>query len=183
MHITKVLFIASLATVALAAAEARAGTKFYAYEGRDAVRDGVGGAKDVVDGVDFWLEGTPPHRYQLVGVINDERLKSGLIGMISMAQFKHDIAKRVRNAGGDAVILTNSQDNVVGMTSTSFGNASGAATSMNGTTNFAGYGSSSSWVGLVKHQQAHFFVIKYLPDPAAAPAAPGQPTPAPAQAQ
>src|SRR3546814_5189733 len=50
-----------------------------AYEGRDAIQEGVGGAKVSKHGIDYWTNGTPPRRFQLLGFITDKRRDSGLV--------------------------------------------------------------------------------------------------------
>ena len=37
------------------------------------VREGGYGTRKVVDGVDIWTAGEPPRKYQVLGIINDER--------------------------------------------------------------------------------------------------------------
>jgi hypothetical protein len=56
-------------------------SEFLAYDGKDAIHDGRGGERKTVDGVDFWMTGDPPHRYQVLGSIVDRRHQSGLIGL------------------------------------------------------------------------------------------------------
>ena len=55
---------------------------FVAYEGRNAIQEGDGGAKKSIDDVDMWADGAPPRKFTLLGFITDRRYKSGLIGMI-----------------------------------------------------------------------------------------------------
>ena len=42
--------------------------EFLPYEGKNAIQEGEGGTKKVVDGVDFWADGAPP-RMQLSATI------------------------------------------------------------------------------------------------------------------
>jgi hypothetical protein len=50
---------------------------FYDYQPLEArapvVREGGYGTRKVVDGVDIWTAGEPPRKYQVLGIINDER--------------------------------------------------------------------------------------------------------------
>lgn len=135
---------------------ARAGTEFLAYEGKDAIQEGRGGERKTIDGVDFWMDGTPPHRFQILGSIRDERWESGIIGIIRMSNLGRDIAKRVRELGGDGVILSDSHDNIKGYASSSFGSATYGYGSA--------FGSSSSYTHAYGSHSSSFVVVKYLPD-------------------
>ena len=93
---------------------ARAAPKFLAYEGKNAIHDGQGGDKQTVDGVDFWSDGDPPHKFQVLGSLTDRRHQSGIYGAIRMSDLDKDIAKAARAAGGDAVILQSEESEVIG---------------------------------------------------------------------
>jgi hypothetical protein len=153
-----VLFAASAATAA----------DFLAYEGKPVIRTGEGGTRKVVDGVDFWQSGEPPHRYQVLGTIEDSRHETGLYGMVRMAGLDHDIAKAVHAAGGDGVILAGEGEKVVGLTH--FDNASAAGSYGGGA--WSAHGSSFGMVRQMKSHQVSYVVVKYLPDDPAGPAAP-----------
>jgi hypothetical protein len=66
-------------------------TDFQSWEGRNSVVEGHGGTRKVVDGMDVWTQGDPPRRFQVLGIIEDERPG----GLIPMAQLKHDIVRRL----------------------------------------------------------------------------------------
>jgi len=85
-------------------------TEFQSWEGRNSVVEGRGGTKKVVDGIDIWTFGDPPRRFQVLGIIQDERPG----GMIPMAQLKHDIVQKARQNGGDAVIFVSSASQLAG---------------------------------------------------------------------
>ena len=76
-------------------------TEFQAYEAREKVIVGTGGTKSVTDGIEFWENGDPPRTYEIIGVIDDDRPN----GIIQMAMFKGAIAAKVKEVGGDAVIM------------------------------------------------------------------------------
>lgn len=158
-----------LATSALISPTASAGTDFLTYQGRDAVQEGRGGNMKVVDGVDFWLDGSPPRRFQILGSIVDERHKTGLIGAMAMSNLEQDIAKRAHAAGGDAVILTDAQDNVHGYVSSNFASASG-----NG---YSAFGNSTGRTRPIESHASRYLVVRYLPDDPALPASAPPPTP------
>src|SRR5579864_8344053 len=110
-----------LAAMLLAAWPATASTEFLAYQGRDSIHEGQGGDKKVVDGVDFWVDGSPPQRFQVLGAITDERWRSGLYGLMQISRLQHDIAKEVRAVGGDGVIITDAEDRVWGYSTSTYG--------------------------------------------------------------
>ena len=125
-------------------------TEFQAWEGRNSVVEGRGGTRTVVDGVDVWTFGDPPRRFQVLGIIQDNRPG----GIIPMAQMKHDIVAKARQSGGDAVILLSSQSQLAGYYTSSSATAYGYG-------NFASAYGSSTTVPVTRHSAA-FVVIKYL---------------------
>jgi hypothetical protein len=160
----KALFVA---TGLMGMTHAALAQDFLAYEGKNAIHEGQGGEKKSVDGIDFWMNGDPPRRYELLGSLTDERHKSGLWGMISMSNLDGDIAKAAKAAGGDAVILAGEQDEVTGVVH-----------SVNGTAGNGSFGA-TGFSRNIKQHDSRYLVVKYLPDDA--PAAPSaQPSP-PAQ--
>jgi hypothetical protein len=161
----KRLTLALVSAIGLAGA-AHAETQFLAYQGPDAVKQGQGGDMKSIDGVDFWLDGSPPHRFQVLGKLDDERWRSGLYGLIQVANIERDIAKRTKAAGGDAVILTNSENNDWGVAGSTYGSASWYGYS--GSFNAHTYGTKAT----------RYVVVKYLPDgdaPTWSPPLPSQP--------
>lgn len=81
------------------------------YEGRNAFRDGEGGTRVTVDGVDIWSNGTPPRRYEILGVLTIE--VGGGAGAASV--IRAEAASRVKAAGGDAAIQMDATESVSGM--------------------------------------------------------------------
>jgi hypothetical protein len=146
-------------------ATATLGQDFTAYEGKNTVREGEGGGKKVVEGVDFWSDGEPPRKYKLVGYITDRRLKSGLFGMASMAGLEKDVALLAKKNGGDAVIQMGSETETTGSVGTAFGSRFGNSAS--------GFGAAAA----VQKNNSKFAVLKYVNDvdlpPPAVPAAAG----------
>lgn len=112
--------------VVLACAHVR--QQYAAYEGPDAVRKGEGGTKFTVDGVDFWTTGSPPRQYRILGILTDTRRDK----RIAAASFAPDIAERVAEVGGNAVIYIDESTKYVGTystghaTATSYGNTASA---------------------------------------------------------
>jgi len=97
---------AMVAAALLAGPAAWAGTGFLTYDGWDSVQQGRGGEKKVVDGVDFWMSGSPPRRFKILGSIDGARRRGGLAGMVSFSSPDDGVAKQTLAVGGDAVILT-----------------------------------------------------------------------------
>lgn len=92
-------------------------TTFLAYEGRqDLIFEGVGGARTIVDGVDFWQHGDPPRTYQLIGYIKDKRGR----GLISTLTKESNVATKAREFGGDAVIVLEANQTITGYARTAF---------------------------------------------------------------
>lgn len=138
------------------ASVAASAQEFVAYEGKNAVREGDGGAKKTVEGVDFWSDGAPPRKFVLVGYVTDRRHKSGLIGMARMASLERDVAAIVKENGGDAAILVNSESETVGRIGNGLAQGNGSTAS--------GFGAS---VGIQKHN-SKFAVVRYVNEPDAA---------------
>jgi hypothetical protein len=138
--------------------------EFVAYEGKNAIKEGEGGAKKTIDGVDFWSDGTPPYKFKIVGFITDRRHKTGLVGMFRMSNLESDIAEIAKNQGGDAVISISSESEVVGGIGQNFGTATGSATTMGGVTTGSAMGTSSMITQSVQKQNSKYMLVKYLKD-------------------
>jgi hypothetical protein len=139
---------------------ALAGPDFLIYEGPDAVRQGQGGERKTVDGVDFWLSGNPPRKFQVLGSLVDRRHKTGIYGAIRMSGLDSDIAKAAKQAGGDAVILQEENDEVTGIADFRSANVYGTG----GPTWYNGNGFSSGVARPIEAHNSSYLVIKYLPD-------------------
>jgi hypothetical protein len=153
---------------------------FVSYEGKDAVQEGTGGEKKIVDGVDFWSNGAPPRKFKVIGYITDSRFKSGLIGMMRMSGLESSIAKEAKKAGGDAVVLTNSEVETKAVIHNSSTYSSGTANTsgnMNATTSgntttgtfgatttAQGQSNTSSYDTKWEQQHTRYAVIRYLAD-------------------
>jgi hypothetical protein len=125
-------------------------TDFQPWEGKNSVIQGQGGTKKVVDGMDMWTNGDPPRRFRILGIIDDERPG----GIIPRAELKHDIVKKARQHGGDAVILISSSSQLAGYYS-----AGTVNTNFYGTT-ATSFGSSTTIP--ITRRASKFAVIKYL---------------------
>ncbi|TAK90276.1 MAG: hypothetical protein EPO06_09860 [Burkholderiaceae bacterium] len=77
-------------------------TNFQQYEGRNGAQiiEGEGGTKEIIDGIEYWGTGTPPRRYQILGVVTIEDFDN----VFGNQRIRHAIADQVKAAGGDAAI-------------------------------------------------------------------------------
>jgi hypothetical protein len=85
-------------------------TDYYTYQGAP-IMTGKGGAAKNVDGVDLWIMGSPPRRFQIIGYITDSRPG----GPIPIAMRDSAVASEARAKGGDAVIMNSDSSQLVGM--------------------------------------------------------------------
>lgn len=95
-------FIGSVLLLAATPALSQAKIDFAAYEGTPVIKVGTGGTKITKNGIDYWTTGEPPRRYQVIGAVQDKRDETWDGGH---AIGSPSIAKKVRKAGGDAVIV------------------------------------------------------------------------------
>ena len=92
------------------ATPAFAGTEFATFDG-DAIRQGEGGTRITKHGIDFWTTGTPPRKYQVLGVMTDGRSED-TFGRTAIGSRK--VAKRVMALGGQGVIVMDQKTDVGG---------------------------------------------------------------------
>ena len=137
-------------TVFSSAEPAVAGAKiiYSAYEGKPLIRTGDGGSKLAKNGIDYWTSGEPPHRYLVIGTIEDRRDEMWDGGH---AIGSPSIAEKVNKAGGNAVIIQSEDE----------------------AGHSGGYGSASGGLGFLfsggSKTVTKMVVVKYLPDEPAAP--------------
>lgn len=140
-------FVRGVIVIALALqaqmASAQAKIDFALYEGKPVIKTGEGGTKITKNGIDYWTSGEPPRRYQLIGMVQDKRDEMWDGGH---AVGSPSIARKVKNAGGDAVIIESQEEAGKGG---SFGTAN----------NFFGFFASGSSKTVTR-----MLVVKYLPD-------------------
>jgi hypothetical protein len=80
--------------------------EFHPYETRGPlIKEGQGGARTTIDGIDIWDQGEPPRRYQILGTITDTRCNCDGWFQKHISVLNSDIAKTAKQAGGDAAIL------------------------------------------------------------------------------
>lgn len=136
-----------IALLLMASSSANARPKFVAYEGKDSVSEGRGGTKLVSHGIDFWTTGEPPRRFQVLGVLTDNRSRGLLHGD---AVGSGSVAAKVKEAGGDAVIILGQSSKVTGY-------VHGGQANLTGGTAY-GFG----WSRPVSEETTQMVVIKYL---------------------
>jgi hypothetical protein len=156
---TKNIFIALFFLPILMMCSCNTSTKFSQWEGSTTLK-GVGGAKEVVDGIDIWTTGSPPREYKIVGVINDERGT----GRLYMARQLEDLAKEAKANGGDAIIMGGKDTKYLGSINTGGTSVtSGTAQTFGNNTyyNSTSYNSGGLSMAAMR-QNTQAFVIKYL---------------------
>ena len=135
--------------LALAIALSSCATTYYGYSG-SGVLIGTGGASTNINGVDLWVVGTPARKYTIIGYIEDVRPG----GPIPMAMRNSQLAAKARSQGGDGLLLSSDNSDVVGSIST-----------MNVTA--TGWGNSASAFGTgvtapIIRRTGRYYVIKYV---------------------
>ena len=134
---------------ALAASPVQAKQTYASYEGADAVQVGTGGTKLAKNGIDYWTTGSPPRRFQVLGIITDARKNRAFDGDVLGSK---SIAKLATKAGGDAVIMGTGDIRNVGTVSSFNANA---------------YGNSAWGTGFrrtITRTTTQIIVIRYLPE-------------------
>ena len=84
---------------------------FQPYEGKNNLYEGNGGTKIVVDGIDFWANGTPPRKYTIIGMVVSE-VGSG-VGDESL--IRDAVASEVKKQQGNAAIQVNNNTSFAGI--------------------------------------------------------------------
>lgn len=87
-----------------AALPAAARGQFTAYDGSNARHTGTGGTSVARDGVEFWTDGTPARRFEILGTLTDTR-SAGPSARDSVGSAS--IARQARSLGGDGLIVAN----------------------------------------------------------------------------
>ena len=84
---------------------------FQPYEGKNNLYEGEGGTKLVVDGVDFWANGSPPRKYSIIGMVVSE-VGSG-IG--DEAIIRSAVVREVKKQGGNAAVQVSNNNSFAGI--------------------------------------------------------------------
>lgn len=142
--------LVSLVLLFLCGSSLSVAQEFAAWEGKQVVKVGEGGARKVINGIDFWTEGTPPKPYVLVGYLLDTRHESGIYGMMRMASLEGSIANKAKQAGGDAVVFMTSESQKY------FGEGVDEANRIDVNINQGGFS------GPITKRQSKYAVLKYV---------------------
>jgi hypothetical protein len=158
---TTMKFYLKIGAIVLAIALSSCASNYYSYSGSP-VLTGNGGASKSINGIDLWVVGTPPRKYRVVGYIEDTRLG----GPIPMAMRNPQLAAMVRQRGGDALLLSSDNEQIMGSFSTASASATGwgNATTFGNTTTFNG-GANAFGTGTtmpIIRRSARYYVIKYI---------------------
>ena len=155
-----------LSAAMLLSSPAAAKSKYEALETREpVVLTGQGGTKVTKNEIDYWTSGSPPRRHQVLGVIKDNRDNHWLSGN---AVGSKAIAKLVKQAGGDAVIILDRNSRQTGTVSggqvNSSSNATGSCYGYQCSANAYGQANGTAWSSAVIETSTSMVVVKYLPD-------------------
>ena len=117
----------------------------------DNVYVGRGGTRSVQDGMDIWVDGDPPRRYRVLGIINDQRFNE----VKPMSQLPSDVVKEAREVGGQALIRFSTRSEVI------------AYKNIDGTTSGTAQGTAAAATGgatatPIRRNTALFLVIQYV---------------------
>ena len=120
-----------------------ASTNFQQYEGRDGPKivEGEGGTKELIEGYELWGTGTPPRRYQILGMTEIEDFDN----VFGNRRIRLALIDQIKAAGGDAAIVLDSSGG---------GQMIGTA--------FGSRGTMSTAVGFGKKLN-RYMIVKYMP--------------------
>ena len=105
------VLLSMIGCLAIAGCTALVSSDYQPYEGRNNVYEGVGGTKVVVEGVDFWANGSPPRKFAILGVVT-----SAIgAGYGDEAIIRSSVASRAKQVGGDAAIQINNNTTFSGI--------------------------------------------------------------------
>lgn len=106
----QILFSVFLSILFVGCAE----THYQQFEGKNGpqIIDGQGGAKEVVGGYDIWSYGTPPRRYQLLGIASIEDFDNPL----GRGRIRDALVEQIRVAKGDGAVAVDATGGGSGMT-------------------------------------------------------------------
>ncbi len=116
--------------------------------------EGDGGAVEAVEGIDVWSVGTPQRKFKVIAFIEHSHRSSGLVGIINSSTWKSSVAKKAKELGGDAVVLSSQSRHLRGFT----GSQSGQITANGNTATYSGTSTSTA----VYSDKAGVLVVKYV---------------------
>ena len=142
-----------------AQAQLFASQSFYSYDGPVKPLKGDGGAKVVKNEIEYWVDGAPSRPFRIVGVMVDSRSDRWFSGS---AVGSKAIAKKVKAAGGDAVIILDQAEKISSVVSNYFGSTSGSVTAFGNMATYSGSTYGSGTTEVVNNVKTRLYVIAYL---------------------
>jgi hypothetical protein len=78
-------------------------TNYQQFEGRNGpqIIEGQGGTKEVINGYDIWDNGTPPRRYQVLGVVSIEDFDN----VFGRGRIRDALTQQIKAVGGNAAVV------------------------------------------------------------------------------
>lgn len=137
-------------------------TRYYPYVGSNEQQGKGIAAKRVINGIDVWSDGTPPRKYELIGLVDDNR--SGFLRDAIL----QDVTKKAKRMGGQGIL---EYQGYAATTSAGVAAASGASGSIGGSSAYgveatagAAYGGAAAGaLSAAGNGQSRWWVIRYLP--------------------
>ena len=158
--------LVALTAFALVASPAFGKTKYEALETRSPIiLTGEGGTRTTKHEIDYWTFGSPPRPHQVLGVINDDR-GTGLIHGDAVGS--KSVAKLVKQAGGDAVVIISRSERQTGVMtggqSSTYGTAQGSVYGNTAQVSGQSQTYGSGWAVPISKASTTMIVVKYLPE-------------------
>lgn len=133
-----------------------ASTTYKEYVGGREVT-GQGGTREMIEGVEVWENGAPNRPFRVIGIIDDQR-GGGVIPRMSRLS---DIAKRTKEAGGDAAIIYQEGSEIAGFISNSYSSTTGSAYAYGNRISGSASTSTNGYTAPVTRLNTKAAVIKY----------------------
>jgi hypothetical protein len=132
-------------------------TQYFPYQGSGQLV-GNGGATLRMNGVDLWINGSPPRKFYIVGYIED--MRPGGPGPMSMRNYR--LTQKAHEAGGDGVLVLSDRSQYVG--TYSMGNAfTTANASFYGNSLYgSAFTNATAFSMPMFRREGRYYVIKYL---------------------
>ena len=88
-------------------------TNYQQYEGRNGsqIIEGIGGTKEIVNEYEIWDNGTPPRRYQILGVVSVEDFDN----VFGRQRIRAALSEQIKAVGGDAAVVVDTSGGGSGM--------------------------------------------------------------------
>jgi hypothetical protein len=105
--------LTALLTIAAAIVAGCAHTNYQQFEGRNGpqIIEGTGGTKEIVNGYEIWDNGTPPRRYEVLGVVAVEDFDN----VFGNQRIRSALSDQLKAAGGDAAVVVDTSGGGSGM--------------------------------------------------------------------